>query len=116
MSKLFISIAGAILIAFTALPAQEAEAGDVYVRGHYRSNGSYVQPHYRSSPDSYKGNNYSAKGNVNPYTGRRGSKNANTLYGGSTRNLYGGNTNNLYGGNANSLYGGPNKYKSIYGK
>ena len=25
---------------------------DVWVSGHYRSSGTYVQPHYRSSPDS----------------------------------------------------------------
>lgn len=30
----------------------------VSVRGYYRSNGTYVQPHIRSSPDSVKWNNY----------------------------------------------------------
>jgi len=33
-------------------------AGDVYVKGYYRSNGTYVSPHYRSAPDSTKTNNY----------------------------------------------------------
>jgi len=47
---------------------------DVYVRGHYRSSGTYVQPHYRSNPDGYVGNNWSSHGNVNPYTGKVGSK------------------------------------------
>ena len=50
-------------------------AGDVYVRGHYRSDGTYVQPHYRTAPDSNPFNNYSSRGNINPYTGKRGYKN-----------------------------------------
>ncbi len=44
----------------------------VKVKGYYRSNGTYVQPYYRSNSDSYKFNNYSAKGNYNPYTGKKG--------------------------------------------
>lgn len=42
----------------------------VKVRGYYRSNGTYVQPHYRSSPDGNPTNNYSYPGNTNPYTGK----------------------------------------------
>jgi hypothetical protein len=45
---------------------------DVHIRGHYRSNGTYVQPHYRSSPNGTTLDNYSTKGNVNPYTGQAG--------------------------------------------
>lgn len=33
-------------------------AGDVYVNGYTRSNGTYVQPHYRSAPDGNLSNNY----------------------------------------------------------
>lgn len=33
-------------------------AGDVYVRGYTRRNGTYVPPHVRSSPDSSRSNNY----------------------------------------------------------
>jgi len=44
---------------------------DVYVRGHYRGNGTYVQPHWRSNPDTLPYNNWSYPGNVNPYTGER---------------------------------------------
>lgn len=42
----------------------------VHVRGYYRSNGTYVQPHYRSSPDGNPYNNWSYPGNTNPYTGK----------------------------------------------
>lgn len=48
---------------------------DVHVRGYYRSNGTYVQPHYRSSPNGTTLDNYSTKGNVNPYTGKEGTVN-----------------------------------------
>src|SRR5210317_1095957 len=39
-------------------------AKDVYVRGYYRSNGTYVRPHIRSSPDQYKWNNYGPSQNT----------------------------------------------------
>lgn len=42
----------------------------VKVRGYYRKDGTYVRPHYRSSPDGNPYNNYSYPGNVNPYTGK----------------------------------------------
>lgn len=48
---------------------------DVHVRGYYRSNGTYVQPHYRSSPNGTALDNYSTRGNVNPYTGKEGTVN-----------------------------------------
>jgi len=42
------------------------------VRGYVRRDGTYVAPHYRSSPDGNPHNNYSTRGNVNPYTGESG--------------------------------------------
>jgi hypothetical protein len=42
------------------------------VSGYYRSNGTYLQPHYRSNPNRTPIDNYSFKGNTNPYTGRQG--------------------------------------------
>jgi hypothetical protein len=47
-------------------------AADVSVRGYYRQNGTYVQPHHRSAPDGTVRNNYSFRGNVNPHTGKIG--------------------------------------------
>ncbi|MFA5879829.1 MAG: hypothetical protein WC860_06600 [Candidatus Margulisiibacteriota bacterium] len=54
---------------FSVIPAEAA-----YVRGYVRSNGTYVQPHYRSNANSTQYDNYSTKGNVNPYTGEEGHK------------------------------------------
>lgn len=45
---------------------------DQFVSGYVRSDGTYVEPHFRSSPDSSTYNNYSSRGNSNPYTGERG--------------------------------------------
>lgn len=44
----------------------------VYVKGYFKSNGTYVMPHYRTSPDHSLFNNWSTKGNFNPYTGKDG--------------------------------------------
>lgn len=46
----------------------------VHVRGYVRKDGTYVQPHYRSNPDGNFNNNWSTKGNTNPYTGKGGTK------------------------------------------
>ena len=47
---------------------------DTYVNGYYKSNGTYVAPHYRSSPNSTVRDNWSTKGNYNPHTGKVGTK------------------------------------------
>ena len=52
-------------------------SSDVYVRGYTRKNGTYVKPHYRSRPNSSIRDNWSTKGNTNPYTGRQGTRNLN---------------------------------------
>jgi hypothetical protein len=49
--------------------------GDTYVRGYVKKNGTYVAPHFRSSPNRTTLDNWSTKGNINPYTGKIGSKN-----------------------------------------
>ena len=51
-----------------------AFAADVHVDGYYRKDGTYVQPHYRSAPDSSHNNNWSTQGNTNPYTGQAGTQ------------------------------------------
>lgn len=48
---------------------------DTYVRGYYRKDGTYVRPHYRSSPNGTVLDNWSTEGNINPYTGEPGSLN-----------------------------------------
>ncbi|MCX6756075.1 MAG: hypothetical protein NTX85_01930 [Candidatus Nomurabacteria bacterium] len=43
------------------------------VKGYTTKTGTYVMPSYRSSPNKVKYDNYSSKGNYNPYTGKKGS-------------------------------------------
>lgn len=62
-----------IAIALTAAFATPAMA-DQYVKGYVKSDGTYVEPHYRSAPNNVQYDNYSTKGNSNPYTGERGSE------------------------------------------
>ena len=44
----------------------------VKVKGYYKSDGTYVQPHYRTAPNNSNRDNFSTLGNINPYTGKRG--------------------------------------------
>lgn len=55
-----------LLVALSTL----ATFAQVHVRGYTRSNGTYVAPYTRSSPDKSPYNNYSYPGNKNPYTGK----------------------------------------------
>lgn len=56
--------------------SNSAEAKTVKVKGYYKSStGAYVAPSYRTSPNKTKIDNYSSKGNYNPYTGKAGKVN-----------------------------------------
>lgn len=67
--KKILAITGIMMLGF----AVNANAG--YVRGYTKSNGTYVQPHYRTSPNSTRSDNYSSQGNYNPYSGQVGTVN-----------------------------------------
>ena len=43
-----------------------------YVKPHVTKNGTIVKGHYRSKANKTKLDNYSTKGKVNPYTGKKG--------------------------------------------
>lgn len=47
---------------------------DVGVDGYYRKDGTYVQPHHRNDPNNNTNDNWSTKGNTNPYTGKEGTQ------------------------------------------
>jgi hypothetical protein len=42
------------------------------VRGYTKKDGTYVAPHRATDRDNSKSNNWSQKGNTNPYTGKKG--------------------------------------------
>jgi hypothetical protein len=49
-------------------------AGTHTVKGYTKKDGTYVAPHRQTNPDSSKLNNWSTKGNINPDTGKKGTK------------------------------------------
>jgi hypothetical protein len=79
MKKLF--LAGALMLAATAAQAQYTGYGTGSnpsthgVQGHTTSNGTVVQPYVATNPNSTQRDNFSATGNVNPYTGTVGTRN-----------------------------------------
>ena len=69
-----LTIMAILVVTLITLVATTVANADVHVRGYYRDNGTYVQPHYRSDPDGNPNNNWSTYPNVNPHTGVRGSR------------------------------------------
>ncbi|WP_338456443.1 hypothetical protein [uncultured Alteromonas sp.] len=61
----------AIVIFISLFPLALA---DVKVKGYYRSDGTYVPPHYRSDPNGTVNDNWTTYGNVNPHTGEIGTR------------------------------------------
>jgi hypothetical protein len=57
-----------------ASKATAKSGSDVSVRGYTKKNGTHVQPSKRSAPNGTQKDNFSTKGNVNPYTGKKGTK------------------------------------------
>lgn len=55
-------------------PNTSTNGATVDVRGYFRKDGTFVAPHRRTLPDSSFENNWSTEGNVNPYTGKPGTK------------------------------------------
>jgi hypothetical protein len=58
----------------TIAPGTGSKMSSQPVRGYIRKDGTYVTPHRRSTPDKKTEDNWSTKGNSNPYTGKEGSK------------------------------------------
>jgi len=53
---------------------KSANPAPVHVSGHVTKAGTYVAPSYRTAPNQTKTDNWSSKQNVNPYTGKAGTK------------------------------------------
>ena len=77
-----------------------AASADQYVNGYTRANGTYVNGYNRSDANSTVNDNYSTRGNINPYTGQAGTRSpdysssyrgygSQSGYGGSRRSSYG---------------------------
>ena len=73
-----------VLAAFLCLLIVVGGNAAVAVRGYTRKDGTYVAPYHRTAPNGTKNDNYSTKGNVNPYTGQAGTKPGDAPASGST--------------------------------
>lgn len=67
------AVVGGLILAL-ALSGAAAAKGAHHVRGYTKADGTYVAPHRQTNPDSTKRNNWSSRGNVNPDTGKVGTK------------------------------------------
>ena len=86
-----------LALAFLMLLAGTAFARDVYVNGYTKNDGTRVESYNRTSPNNTRNDNWSTKGNTNPYTGQQGTKSPDP-YGSGYNNRYGNqNQNNRYG-------------------
>jgi uncharacterized protein YxeA len=77
-----------LLLLLSFITYAQTNSNHVYVNGYTRSNGTYVEGHYRTAPNSTVNDNFSTVGNTNPYTGQAGyiARDGGTSYSGSTTN------------------------------
>jgi len=90
MRRAFVLFLAAILLTFSAFAKGSrstrshtspstgtgSKSSSTTVRGYTTRKGTHVNPYHRSTPDGTQKNNYSTKGNVNPYSGKPGTKEA----------------------------------------
>ena len=58
----------------TGLSGTGSNPNSHYVQPHVNSNGTYTQGHYQTNPNNTQLDNYSTRGNYNPYTGQYGTR------------------------------------------
>ena len=74
MKKILSTLLLSLLLFFGAFSFVDAKISSV--RGYIKlSTGKYVAPHYKTTPNYTKFDNFSAKGNINPFTGKKGTVN-----------------------------------------
>lgn len=76
-----------------------------YQRGYTRTDGTYVQGHYKTNSNSTNHDNFSTRGNTNTYTGSTGSRARDYSFGaynyGSGRTIHTGSRGGQYYINSN---------------
>ena len=65
--------ATALAIVLCVVPTL-AQAGSHRTAGYVTKRGTYVAPHYATNPNRTRVDNWSSRPNVNPYTGKRGTR------------------------------------------
>lgn len=77
------SLLSALLLAAIASGAHAQ--GQNYVSPYTRSDGTQVQGHNRTNPNSTPNDNWTTRPNVNPYTGQAGTRDPAPSYGSGSR-------------------------------
>ncbi len=95
--KILLALAAvAAVIAPTFAQGTGSSYSSSFVSGYTKKDGSYTQGHFRSTKDSAFSNNWTTKGNINPFTGSAGTRiSPPSLYGSSRSSSFGGGS--LYG-------------------
>lgn len=60
------------VLAFNNESTAQVNNNTVWVNGYTKSNGTFVEGHYRTAPNNTINDNFSTYPNVNPYTGVQG--------------------------------------------
>ena len=60
MKTLLVKITSTLIVASSLLATANTASAYVSVNGYFKSNGTYVAPHFRTSPDGFRWNNFSA--------------------------------------------------------
>lgn len=63
-----------ITLLLSVLISLPAIAKNTYVQPYIKSNGTYVNGYYKTTPNNNIYDNWSTKGNYNPYTGQKGTQ------------------------------------------
>jgi hypothetical protein len=61
-----------ILVAVILFPLTSSAAGSHSRKGYVTKKGTYVAPSRATNPNKTQRDNYSSKGNINPYNGKMG--------------------------------------------
>jgi len=77
MKKLVVILLSVLILLATSFGESYARSSShsTRVHGYTKKNGTHVSSYRRTKSDKSKFNNYSTKGNINPHTGKRGTKN-----------------------------------------
>jgi hypothetical protein len=88
------------VIACSALPNFNTNTSVRYQSGYVKSNGTYVQPHFKTNNNSTNWDNFSTKSNVNSFTGTVGTRardySRDALNYGQGRSIYTGSRGGQY--------------------
>lgn len=81
MKKVLVILTTSLLFFISLVIIPTSVEARTRVRGYVKPKTyRYVQPHYRTSPNKSRYDNWSTRGNMNPYTGKLGTKNPYNNY------------------------------------